>query len=108
MNFVKTMAAFFLLTCGLMQAKNDQSIISKEELIVELFDIGSIQFGDFTLKVSNGFISTPIYIDMRRIMSYPVLMKKVVRLIVQVTHHLDYDVVCGVPYAAISYACGLS
>ena len=82
--------------------------MTKEALIVELFDIGSIQFGDFVLKVSNGFINTPIYIDMRRIMSYPQLMKKVVTLISSLTKALSYDLVCGVPYAALCYATGVS
>jgi uridine monophosphate synthetase len=85
-----------------------QSAFTKEKLIEELFDIGSIQFGDFVLKVTDGYISTPIYIDMRRIMSHPDLMQKVVSMIAAMTKDLHYNLVCGVPYAALPYAVGVS
>lgn len=97
-----------LLILGFSQSYAHESIISKEELIEELFDIGSIQFGDFVLKVSDGYISTPFYVDMRRIMSHPELMQKVVALIADMTKDLKYELVCGVPYAALPYAVGVS
>jgi len=97
-----------VLMCAALQHSMFAQPMTKEELIEELFDIGSIQFGDFVLKVTDGYISTPIYIDMRRIMSHPNLMQKVVGMIADVTKSLSYDLVCGVPYAALPYAVGVS
>jgi uridine monophosphate synthetase len=82
-------------------------VISKEALIEELFAIGSVKFGEFTLKVTNGYITTPIYIDLRLIQSHPQLFKKVVDLIINRTQSISYDIIAGVPNAAICYASGM-
>ncbi len=107
-SFKITIAFCLIFFSMFSSAQEANNLITKEELIEQLFDIGSIQFGDFVLKVANGFINTPIYIDMRRIMSYPHLLKKVVSLISDITKDVDYNVVCGVPYAALFYASGVS
>jgi len=42
-----------------------------EDIVLRLHDIGSFRFGSF--KLSNGMI-TPIYIDLRLVISHPSLM----------------------------------
>lgn len=42
-----------------------------KKVAVDLFDCGAIKYGDFVTKVG---LKTPIYIDMRVIISYPELM----------------------------------
>lgn len=67
-------------------------------LIFELFDIGVIKFGSFTLKSG---IQSPIYIDLRLIISYPSIMKQMSAIINRRIATLHFDVLCGVPYAAV-------
>jgi len=65
-----------------------------------LLDINCIRFGKFTLK--NGSIS-PIYLDLRNLISYPSLMEDIAsRILPFITP--DIDRICGVPYAALPMA----
>ncbi len=74
-------------------------------LILDLFGIEAIKFGNFTLKSG---IQSPIYIDMRIVISYPVLMKKLSGCLLKLSKNLTFDALCGVPYAAVPYATALA
>lgn len=70
----------------------------KEKLILELYKIGAIKFGRFTLK--SGKIS-PYYLDLRFLCSYPKVLTLVANEFDKVLSKLKFDVVAAVPYAAI-------
>jgi uridine monophosphate synthetase len=76
-----------------------------KNLILELFDIEAVKFGTFTLKSG---IQSPIYVDMRLLVSYPHLMRKMASAFAKLAAPLDFDQLCGVPYAALPLATALS
>ncbi len=82
----------------------DQNM-TKSEVANELFDIGGVKFGDFTY-VSG--IKSPIYVDLRLLISHPKSMKKVAKLYAQLLAPLHYDRLAGVAYAALPIAGAIS
>ncbi|MCL4363914.1 orotate phosphoribosyltransferase [Patescibacteria group bacterium] len=74
---------------------------SKERLVLELFRIKAIEFGRFKLK--SGIIS-PYYLDLRLLVSYPYLLEVVADVFWEELRLMQFDVLVGVPYAAIPLA----
>ena len=70
----------------------------KTDLIVALFDTGCIKFGSF--KLASGKLS-PIYIDLRRVISFPGLFRKVAQAYTEIVQGLSFDHIASVPYAAL-------
>jgi uridine monophosphate synthetase len=76
-----------------------------QDVVVKLFEIGAIQFGSFKLKSG---IESPYYIDLRRAISHPELLARMSDLMWQKANSLSFDVICGVPYAALALSTGIS
>ncbi len=76
-----------------------------KSLILDLYSIEAIKFGSFTLKSG---IQSPIYIDLRLVISYPPLMKKLSACLNKLIAQLSFDMICGIPYAALPITTALS
>lgn len=79
--------------------------MTKEQLILQLHDIGAIKFGNFTLKSGK---QSPFYFDLRDMVSYPELVKGVTQLFVKDCVTSTFDYISGVPYTALPFATMLS
>ncbi|XP_012685790.1 uridine 5'-monophosphate synthase [Clupea harengus] len=81
----------------------DHTNVSLDSLILKLHDVQGVKFGTFKLK--SGIIS-PIYFDLRVIVSYPSLMNEVSRLLFLRAKEAGviFNSVCGVPYTALPLA----
>ncbi len=78
---------------------------NSENLADELLSAGCIKFGEFTLKSG---LRSPIYIDLRRIITYPKLLEQVAAAYLPVLRHLSFVRLAGLPYAAIPIATAIS
>ncbi len=78
---------------------------SQASLADELLSVGCIKFGDFTLKSG---IKSPIYIDLRQIISHPKLLADVAQAYLPILSNLQFSRLAGLPYAAIPIATAIS
>lgn len=79
--------------------------MNQTQLIIKLFEINAVKFGEFRLKSG---IMSPIYIDLRVIVSYPKVLKMVANAIWEQVKDLNFDLICGVPYTALPIATVMS
>ena len=70
-----------------------------------LLEAGCIKFGEFTLKSG---LKSPIYIDLRQIISRPSLLATVAEAYIPILQHLTFNRLAGLPYAAIPIATAIS
>ena len=71
----------------------------------DLLSAGCIKFGEFTLKSG---LKSPIYIDLRRTITYPKLLESVAKAYLPILSGLQFTRIAGLPYAAIPIATAIS
>lgn len=73
---------------------------------IQLYEIDAVKFGEFKTKVG---LMTPVYCDLRVIISYPTVMGQLAKLMLNYMPSLKTsDVICGVPYTALPIATAIS
>ncbi len=76
-----------------------------EELVIALFDLGAIRFGEFTLASGQ---KSSYYIDLRLLVSEPSLLALAAQQYARHVRRLKPDLLAGVPYAALPIATAVS
>jgi uridine monophosphate synthetase len=76
-----------------------------ENVARALAEAGCVRFGSFTLK--SGKVS-PIYIDLRRLVSYPGALQVIASAANRVLDGLQFDHIAAVPYAALPIGTAVS
>ncbi len=82
-----------------------QNAPNTEELVEMLYKIGVVQFGEFKLK--SGMMS-PLYIDLRKTITYPQVLKKLLEAMWSKMQSFKFDLICGVPLTAVVFSSYLS
>lgn len=80
--------------------------MSTERILARLLvETGALQLGEFTLTSG---LKSLVYIDLRRLPSYPTAFRAVLTLLHAATLEAEYDTVVGVATAGIAWATGLA
>ena len=74
-------------------------------LAVTLFDIGAVKLGRFTLHSGR---TSPIYIDLRLLVSFPEAMRQVAQAYSRLLDNLTFDILSAYPYAALPIGTAIS
>ena len=78
---------------------------TKREFFLECYKLGIIKFGRFTLKSG---IESPFYVDLRPLASDPKILKLLANYLLDMLPLDNFDLICGVPYAALPMATAMS
>ncbi len=77
----------------------------REDFLLKAYELGIIKFGNFTLKSG---IESPFYVDLRPLASSPQLLKTLSNNLLELVEDKDFELICGVPYAALPMATTMS
>ncbi len=69
-----------------------------DQLVLDLHEIGVIQFGEFKLK--SGLFS-PVYLDLRLLVSHPRVLHNVALTLAKILENLTFDRLAAIPYAGL-------
>ena len=76
-----------------------------QDLILQLYDLGCIMFGNFVQASGATF---PYYIDLRKIISNPQIFHQMLYAYANILAKLSFDRIAGIPYGSLPTATGLS
>jgi uridine monophosphate synthetase len=83
----------------LRQSVQPRSVPSTQSRLVQaLFEAGCVKFGNFTLASGK---QSPIYVDLRRVISNPILLHQAASAYASLASALKFDCLAAVPYAAL-------
>lgn len=77
----------------------------RESLMVNMFKIKAIKFGTFKLK--SGMIS-PVYVDLRVLVSYPKVLKEIAGAYVLLLKNIPHKRMIAIPYTALPITANIS
>ncbi len=75
------------------------------QLAQDLVASQCVRFGQFKLKSG---IMSPIYLDLRRLVTHPQILKRVAQAYATTLKELSFDRLAGIPYAALPIATAIS
>lgn len=75
------------------------------DLILQLYDIGCIMFGNFVQASGATF---PYYVDLRQIISNPQIFHQILLAYAEIIKQLTFDRIAGIPYGSLPTATGLA
>lgn len=78
---------------------------NKKDFFLEAYKLEIIKFGRFTLKSG---IESPFYVDLRPLASDPKILKDLSNYLLDILPIDNFDLICGVPYAALPMATAMS
>ncbi|MDL1914159.1 MAG: orotate phosphoribosyltransferase [Bergeyella sp.] len=80
-------------------------MMSKEDFFLGCYNLEIIKFGKFTLKSG---MESPFYVDLRPLVSDPKILKILAGHLLRIVSPDNFDLICGVPYAALPMATAMS
>lgn len=92
-------------TCSLWLPGTQPAAEPLEGLIIDLFDIGCLLFGEY-VQASGAVFN--YYVDLRQIISDPNLFHRVLHAYATQLQGLHFDRIAGIPYGSLPTATGLS
>lgn len=70
----------------------------RESLMISMFKINAIKFGNFKMKSG---LMTPVYVDLRVLVSAPKVLKEIAHEYVAILNKLSFKRMVGLPYTAL-------
>ena len=91
---------------GLLGAPREAGSDARARRLARLHnEAGCVQFGDFVLHSG---AHSPIYVDLRRLASFPAALQEAARAYAALLEGLEYDRIAAIPYAALPIGTAVS
>jgi uridine monophosphate synthetase len=82
-----------------------QPLTSIAQLAQDLVESQCVRFGQFKLKSG---ITSPIYLDLRRLVTHPQILRRVAQAYAETLRTLKFDRLAGIPYAGLPIATAIA